>query len=127
MIDKTDSEGLFSVDHVAGQYKLHRLSLTDEPWQTLSSAPAGYDAQLDLGLAELSFGRSDPDIARQGKLASAAECITVDHGDDRLRKILYRIKGARAAHEFALFERGLACELADVGAPAMNALSPRCR
>src|SRR5690606_15905010 len=52
--------------------------------QPLGAAGAGDDAELDLRLAQLGGFPGDPEVGAEGELATAAERVPGDGGDDRL-------------------------------------------
>jgi len=65
---------------LARRRELHRGAGTDQPRQPHRAAPAGQQAELDLGKAEervLGIG-GHPEVAGQGQLQTAAEADAVD-------------------------------------------------
>src|SRR2546425_9583092 len=88
------------------------------PYTTLfrSRAPmARGDAELDLGLAELGGVARDPQVARHGELAAAAQRIAVHRRDHRLAAGLEAPQHRLAAQRPCLpVERPLFCEVSDV-------------
>src|SRR5262249_10195213 len=55
----------------------------------------GDDAQVDLRLAELRVGRRDPPVTGQRQLATTAQSVPGDRGDDRLRDPRHGVDGPR--------------------------------
>src|SRR5215218_7278776 len=68
------------VNHLRGE------TWSDEPWQPLRAAPAGWNAQADLRLREAGVLRGKANIAGDGQFATAAEGIPIDRSDHRLRE-----------------------------------------
>src|SRR5439155_16000688 len=72
------------VDRVPGVDHLRGPSKSDQTRQTLATAEAGDNPDIDLRLAELRSVRRDPDVAREGEFASASEGVAVDRRQDGL-------------------------------------------
>jgi len=91
LVHEADPEGLVRIDAVSCQGQLHRLAEPDETGETLASASAGDDPDVDFRLAERRAARCDADVAGHGEFEAAAEAIAVDHRDDRLRQPVDRV------------------------------------
>src|SRR5438067_146307 len=117
LVHEADPVRFVGVDHVARQNEVQGVPFAHETRQALRAAVAGCDAELHLRLAELCGLTRDPQMARHGELAAAAQGVAVHGGDDRLAA------GFEAAqHRLAAQRPGLAVEWAllreirDVGA-----------
>src|SRR2546430_11297316 len=77
LVDEAGAIRLLSVDHVAREDQAERIAFADQPGQPLRAPIARGDAELDLGLAELGGFARDPQVARHGELAAAAQRIAV--------------------------------------------------
>ena len=73
--------------------KINSLALPNQTDKPLGAARTGDEPQADLGLAEFGTPGSDANIAGQGQLAAAAQCIAVDGTDHGLVQILQRLEG----------------------------------
>ena len=106
-VDQADRERLSAVDRLTAGDHLKRLLDADQPRQTLGTAGAGQQAELDLGQAEARRGDADPEMAGQRDLQAAAECRAVDRRDHRLGAILDPVQHS--------MQPGLARRLAELG------------
>ena len=71
------------------QHHFQRLPLADEPWQSLRAAASGYDANVNLRLADAEVADGhDAQVAGEGELAAAATALAVYGRDDGLRQVL---------------------------------------
>src|SRR5207253_6108551 len=98
-------------DRAAGEDQLLRDAEAADAGEPLRAAPAGDDAEVDLGLAEPRVARGVTQVATERELAAAAQREAVDRRDRRLghlleqarrlvaeRAPLLRLAGAEAAH-----------------------------
>src|SRR5205814_2389036 len=88
-----DAQGLLRVDGAPGEDQLLRDADAADAREALRPAPAGDDAEVDLGLPELRAARRVADVARERELAAAAEREPVDRGDRGLRHRLEQAPG----------------------------------
>jgi len=72
----------------ACRHHFERLFRTDNARQTLRSARAGQEAQIDLGQAASGRGNGDPVMAGERHFEAAAQRRAVNGGDDGLGRIL---------------------------------------
>ena len=86
-IDQAQFKGLRRIDWGRGQQHLERRRQTDQPRQTLRSARAGVDAQIDLGHGEHGLPRADPHVARGRQLERAPHHAARDRRNDRLGRV----------------------------------------
>src|SRR6185295_11216794 len=84
LVHQADAIGFLRVDHVSREDQAQRVTLADQPRQSLRAAVTGGDAELDLRLAELRGVARDSQVARHGELATAAQRVAVHSGDNRL-------------------------------------------
>ena len=80
-VDEADPQRLLRVDDPPGEDQVLRDAEAADPRQPLRAAPAGEDAEVDLGLAELRGRGRVPEVARERELAAAAEREAVDRRD----------------------------------------------
>ena len=66
-------------DHLLGPRR------ADQPRQPLGAAPAGDDAEQDLGQPEARVVGADPEVEGQRQLEATAQRVAVDRGDRRPR------------------------------------------
>src|SRR5918995_3319734 len=83
-IDEADALRFLGVDMASRVDHLRRETWSDESGQPLRAAPAGRNPEADFRLREAGILQGEANIAGDGKLATATECITIDRGDDRL-------------------------------------------
>src|ERR1700676_173616 len=83
-VDEVDAIGFLCRDRFAGEDQLQRSTLSHQTRQTLRSATAGQQPQLDFGLPKSGMFRRDPHCASHCRLATAAERKTIDRRDHRL-------------------------------------------
>ena len=93
------TRGGLRVDVVASERDLERAGPAHESMQALRAAPAGDDAECDLGLPEhRSADRGEAHVERQRELAAAAPGDAFEHRDGGLRHgaepIDHRVKDA---------------------------------
>src|SRR5205807_1143196 len=99
----------------AREDQAERVAFADQPGQPLRAPIARGDAELDLGLAELGGVARDPQVARHGELAAAAQRIAVHRRDHRLAAGLEPPQHRLAAQRPCLpVERPLFREVSDV-------------
>ena len=79
---------LLRVDRAAGEDELLRDAEAADAREPLRAAPAGDDAEVDLGLAEPRVRRCVAEVAAERELAAAAEREAVDRRDGGLRHLL---------------------------------------
>lgn len=78
--------------HVATrEAQLHRLRLPDGAREALRAAHAGHHAELDLRLAEDGGVGGDEDVAHHRELATTAQRVAGDRGDERRADALERL------------------------------------
>src|SRR5688572_32080221 len=87
-IDQADAIRLVGMHLESRVDHLRRETWTDEPGQPLRAAPAGWNPQADFRLGEAGVLRGEANIAGDSQFTTAAECVPVDRGDDRLRQTL---------------------------------------
>ena len=83
-VDEADALRLFGVHMASGVDHLGCETWSDEPGKPLRAAPAGRNPEADFRLGEAGILRGEANIAGDGKLATATECIAINRGDDRL-------------------------------------------
>src|SRR5688572_16931935 len=83
-VDETDALRLLGVHMASSVDHLGRETRPDETGQPLRAAPARRNPQADFRLRKAGILRGEANIAGDGKLATAAECVAIDGGDDRL-------------------------------------------
>ena len=69
---------LLAAHRIAHEEQLLCLRHSEQPRQPLGAARAGDDAEIYFRAADGGVVRRNPEIARKGKLASAAQCIAFD-------------------------------------------------
>ena len=75
------------VEILAAEHDFERPAPAHEAWEALGAAPAGEDADRDLGLAEdRPPDRPEPEIEREHELASPAAGAPFELGDRDLRE-----------------------------------------
>src|SRR5262245_29050933 len=114
MVDQAERLCFRRIDEISGQDQLHCFSLTDQPCESLRSATARNDTEIDFRLTELCGLRSDSKVAGQGQFHAAAKTETVDHRNYRLREFLDGIKDTPLLHHITLCQRRPALKLADI-------------
>src|SRR2546430_2639283 len=116
LVHQPDPIGLRRADDFSRQDELQRTSLADQPWQTLCSAAARNDSQLDFRLSELRALRGHSNGAGHRSLAAAPEREPIDGRDHRLAQVLDEIEDLLSVRA-GLFrlDGGDPGELADVG------------
>jgi len=67
---------------------------TDRPLQEPRPAVARHDAEIDEGLAELRFVRSDAQVAHEGEVAAGADCRPVHRRDESNFGCIHRARNA---------------------------------
>ena len=82
--------------------------------QALRPATAGNYPQINFRLSERSLVAGDAHVARERHFATAAETVSVHHGDNRFGKTIDRIEQRTIQHDFALLNRGALGKLSDV-------------
>ena len=82
-VDNAPFERLFGRKRRAGKNGLERIPDPAEPRQTLGTAGAGNEAELDFGKAEFRRGYGDAIMAHQRHFEPAAERRAMYGGDDR--------------------------------------------
>src|SRR5581483_7857318 len=85
---EADPQRLLCVDLAAGEDQLLRDPQAADAREPLRAAPAGDDAERDLGLPQPRATRGVAKVAAERELAAAAEREAVDRGDRRLRHLL---------------------------------------
>jgi hypothetical protein len=85
--------GFVGIDHATGKDQLLRVAQRRRAREALRPAPAGDDAEVDLGLAELGGPGRVAQVASEGELAATAEREAVDRRDRRLRHRLEQPAG----------------------------------
>ena len=75
LVGQADPQRLVGLHLPTGDDEVLGPGRPDEAGQPLRAAPAGDDAEQDLGLAEHGLLRGDPVVAGQGQLAAAAERV----------------------------------------------------
>ena len=95
----------------------------DQPRQPLRAAATGDDAEQDLRLTEHGPLAGDAVVARQRQLASAAEGVPADGGDDEPRDVGHRVQAPRGTPAVMRAASLGAAELADVGAGGEDPLA----
>src|SRR5690554_5341587 len=111
LIDHTQLLGFGGGNGVAADDHVQRLLDTDHAGQTLGTAGAGQQAQLDFRQADLGVLAGDPVMAAQGHFQATAQGGAVDHGDARLAAGLDLVDHFRQAGRLRRF-----AELLDIGA-----------
>src|SRR5262245_54692371 len=76
--NETDPQRLAGVDRAPGENQVLRHAQPADAREPLGSAPAGDEAEADLGLAELRLRGRVAGVARERELAAAAQCEPVD-------------------------------------------------
>src|SRR5215213_5120423 len=85
-VDEADALRFLGMQVASRVDHLRRETWSDEWGQPLRAAPAGRNPQTDFRLRKAGILRGETNIAGEGKFATAAECIAIDRGDDRLRQ-----------------------------------------
>ena len=85
LVDDAKRQRLVGLDEPSGVDDVLGLARADQARQSLRAAGAGDDAELDLRLADLDVVTGDSPVRGEGKLEAAAERVSGDRGDDRLR------------------------------------------
>ena len=114
--DQAGALGLVDIHHAPRQTQVHRFRFTDQRGQALGAADAGHDTELDFRLAEPGVVGGDDEIAHHRQLATAAERITRDRGDDRLCALRDAIAVPRQAGIVEHLRVGHILHFADIGA-----------
>src|ERR1700686_2147221 len=91
-VDEADAIGFLGRDRFASEDQLQRPTLSHQTRQTLRSATAGQQAQLDFGLPKSGMFRRDPHCASHCRLATTAERKTIDRRDHRLAEIFDEVQ-----------------------------------
>src|SRR5258706_5425386 len=97
LLDQTPLRGAAPGDWLAAHDHEPRAPGSDGAWQALRAAPAGQDADADLGQADPRVLSRDADVARECALQPAAHTEAVDRDDDRLRESLNSVSEALVA------------------------------
>src|SRR5437870_2420750 len=103
-------------DDFSGENQLQSAAFSDQARQTLCSAAAGNDAELNFRLTKLRRLCGNSNRASHRCFAAAAEGEAVNRGDHRLAKILDQIEDILSKRARLLrFDCADLCELADIG------------
>ena len=99
--DQPDRRGLLGRDRLAGGDHLDGRIQADQPRQPLGAAPAGDQADLDLGQTDLRVRRcrGEAVVHRQDQLGPAAQAIAVDQGDGRERQLAEAVENLVAGSQ----------------------------
>ena len=113
LADQPDSAGLHGLDPPAREAQVPGQTFTDDPAQGRDQRR---DAELDLGVPEDGFGRTDADVAELRQVESAGKRRAVDGGD----------RGFREIPEFPVIPRGRLEDLAETrGVVEFREIEPR--
>src|SRR6476660_9753291 len=91
-VDEANAIGFLRGNRLAREDQLQRTTLPHKTRQTLRSATAGQQAQLDFGLPKSGMLRRDPHRASHCRLAAAAKRKAVDRRNHRLAEIFDEVQ-----------------------------------
>src|ERR1700730_524989 len=91
-VDEADAIGFLRGNRLAREDQLQRATLAHQTRQTLRSATAGQQAQLDFGLPKSGMFRRDPYRASHCRLATSAQRKAIDGPDHRLAEVFDEVQ-----------------------------------
>src|SRR3989441_1238128 len=96
-IQEAPVERLFRREHSARGHEVDRATLADKPRESLRASRSGKDAERHLRQSDPPGSvRGETEVGRHGDFESAADAMSVDRGDEELRRALHLVQNLLA-------------------------------